>query len=328
MNVLKMKRFVCATAVATAAAMGSTAFGTQAEGEPFVYSADLAALNDALRAAGHTNIRIDRAEILVAGSQYGNQATTIVASDRTHLLPLAFVENDPRRSSPPNTLTYLVDKSGGNVLSWSTPAGPPLVVLGNSVTEPELDASMAAWGAMNCNPPAFAKVFDNGADPDLIDGIVLGNPAAIGTNFADITHAGWLGPAFFDALVPPTPSSPGGSTFILGVTLSFVFIDGSGNPTDLDNNGLADVAFTEIYYNQSFPWGPGGNDNNVDIQSVAIHEVGHALGLGHFGKVFIKANNTLQFAPKAIMNAVYVAEDRAIRGSDNGSFCQLWANKH
>jgi hypothetical protein len=34
----------------------------------------------------------------------------------------------------------------------------------------------------------------------------------------------------------------------------------------------------------------------------------------------------LQFAPKAIMNAAYVAEDREIRGSDNASFCHIWAN--
>ena len=42
---------------------------------------------------------------------------------------------------------------------------------------------------------------------------------------ADITHAGWLPGAFFDALLPS------GSTFILGVTVPFVFIDpnlGSG----------------------------------------------------------------------------------------------------
>jgi hypothetical protein len=31
-------------------------------------------------------------------------------------------------------------------------------------------------------------------------------------------------------------------------------------------------------------------------------------------------NDTLLFAPKAIMNAVYVGEDRTIRGSDIASF--------
>ena len=149
---------------------------------------------------------------------------------------------------------------------------------------------------------------------------VLGDPAAIGESFADITHAGFLPAPFFDELVPD------GADFILGVTLSFIFINDDGTPTDVDGNGRADVAATEIYYNRSFPWGTGGNPNNVDIQSVSIHEVGHALGLAHFGKVAVRTNDTLLFAPKAIMNAVYVGEDRTIRGSDMSSFCQLWAN--
>jgi hypothetical protein len=66
----------------------------------------------------------------------------------------------------------------------------------------------------------------------------------------------------------------------------------------------------------------------VDIQSIAIHEAGHGFGLAHFGKIFIKTNDTIQFAPKAIMNAGYVSEDRTIRGPDNASFCQAWARSH
>src|SRR4029078_5987290 len=128
-------------------------------------------------------------------------------------------------------------------------------------------------------------------------------------------HAGWLPPSFFDFV------APNGSDFVLGVTFTFIFVDENGNPTDIDRDKRADAAFREIYYNLAFPWGTGGNPNNVDIQSVAIHEFGHGLGLAHFGKLFFKANGDLQFAPKAIMNAAYAGEDRTLRGSDNASFC-------
>ena len=201
---------------------------------------------------------------------------------------------------------------------------PPLAIdiLPNSVTEPEIDASMAAWGAMNCSGPAMLKIEDDGSDPDVVDGLIYGDPALIGTPRADITHAGWLPPDFFDALAPD------GSSFILAVTFTFVFIDEAGNPTDIDGDGRDDAAFREIYYNLAFPWGTGGASYNVDIQSVAIHEAGHALGLAHFGKIFIKNNGRLQFAPKAIMNAAYVDEDRRILGTDSGAFCQAWARSH
>ena len=319
---MKTSRFIPAAALACALAAGTTAWATGGDDEKFAYSPELAALNVKLREAGIKHVRIDRAEILVSDKAYTGQATTILANDRTHLFPVAFVENDERRPSPANTITYLVDQSQGLALSFVGNPPTSVIVLPNAVTEAEIDASMAAWGAMNCNPPNIMKIPDSGADPDLADGLILGQPGLIGTPFADVTHAGWLPAGFFNALVP------NGANFILGVTLTFVFQDDDGNDTDVDRNGLPDAAFSELYYNQSFPWGTDFNPNNVDIQSVVIHEAGHAFGLGHFGKIFQKADGTIQFAPKAIMNAGYVFADRSIRGTDKASFCQVWANKH
>jgi hypothetical protein len=286
------------------------------------YSDVLARMNEALRAGGGPRVAIATAEIRVTESG-ADAATTLLANDRTRLLGSQFVENDPRRESPPNTITYLVDQSDGSALTLLAPPPPVVVgVLPNEVTEAEIDASMAAWESMNCNGPAMLKVPDDGTDPDLIDGLVLGNPALIGTRRADITHAGWLGSAFFNAL------APNGASFILGVTFTFVFIDDEGNATDVDGDGRGDVASREIYYNRAFPWGTGGTDYNIDIQSVVIHEAGHALGLAHFGKIFVTNKGRIQFAPKAIMNAGYVSEDRRILGTDTGAFCQAWARSH
>jgi len=69
------------------------------------------------------------------------------------------------------------------------------------------------------------------------------------------------------------------------------------------------VAFREIYYNRAFPWtaNPVARPFEIDIDGIATHESGHALGLGHFGKVFVDNKGTLKFAPRAVMTAVYTS---------------------
>ncbi len=297
---------------------GGTSAADEQDGS---YSAELALMQARLSAGGMRHVALDQAELRFTADGWDGASPHIVfANDRTHRLSSQFVEDDPRRGSPPDTITYLVDQSDGSALT-RTPAG--IAVLPNAVTEAQLDASMAAWDDFKCNGPNVVKVADTGADPDVVDNLVLGGPLNPEAPYADITHAGWLPPAFFNAVFP-------GVGGILAATFTFIFVEDDGvTPTDIDRNGRADVAFREIYYNRGFGWTTGGGDpRDVDIQSIAIHEAGHGFGLAHFGKVTLKADGRFQFSPKAIMNAVYVAEDREITGSDNASFCSIWANKH
>jgi hypothetical protein len=283
----------------------------------------LAQIQQQLVASGVTGLELVSAEISVSADSAGwDGATTIIASDRTHTLGSAFVPSDPRRGGEAS-ISYLVDRSETNALSWAS--ATTVIALPSTVIEPDIDASMLRWqNQPRCNAPAVVKIADSGADPDLIDNLVLGG--TLGTPFADITHAGWLPRAFFDA-IGPRPPAPPGSTFILGVTFTFIFVDDAGVPTDNDRNGQPDAAFREIYYNRSFGWGTiGAFARNVEVQSVVTHEAGHAYGLGHFGKVFVDNNGFLQYAPRAVMNAVYASPFRDLVGTDNASFCQLWAN--
>jgi hypothetical protein len=176
-----------------------------------------------------------------------------------------------------------------------------------------------------------------GTDPDLLDDLFLGRPTPSPTYAqpADIVQAGWQPPEFFDAI------TPGGSDVFLGITISFFFADDQGTadpsddvPTDLDGDGQLDRALAEIYYNPTFVWTNRGAPQTIDFFSILTHESGHGLGLAHFGKVFVTKKDAadgisiadVKYAPKALMNALYVTGRNEIAGSDNASFCQIWAS--
>jgi hypothetical protein len=318
-KVSRLPAAAIAITLASVSILSSRVVADQSADVP-VYSEALANLNVALARSGVANLRIERAEISVARNGV-DSVTTIVANNRTHQLGSQFVARDPRRGGLAD-LSYLVDQSDGIALSI---VNNGIVALPNSVTEPAIDRAMHRWGnSTQCPSPALSKIADDGSDPDLVDGLVFGDPARIGTPRADITQAGWLPAAFFNAL------TANGAQFILGVTFTFDFTDDvTGEFTDIDRDGNLDVAFREIYYNRSFPWTTDAalSANNVDIESVVTHESGHALGLGHFGKVFVDNQGTLKFAPRAVMNAVYVSPFRDLAGTDDASYCSVWASR-
>lgn len=233
---------------------------------------------------------------------------TVFANDRVKQLAFHFVPGDPRRGGGVN-ITYLVDQSDG-----ATANG-----LSSAATEGAVDRAMQTWEDVRCSKLSIDKVPDPGFDPDVIDGLLgLGG---IGTPIVDITHAGWYPAAFFNAL------APGGSTFILAVTFTFFFTDDGVTPTDINNDGKGDVAFREIYYNNVFAWGINTSTNPFDVETVALHEVGHGLSQNHFGKIFItNSNGKLHFAPFAVMNAAISRQAQDLTGTDNGGHCSIWGS--
>ena len=260
----------------------------------------MALVNADLEAAGE-DYRIEVAEYLTLADS-GEMGQTVFFSDvGNKQLVHHFVPGDPRRGGATN-ITYNVDLSDG-----ATSSG-----LSSATTEAAIDRAMATWDGLQCSTIPVTKIPDFGFDLGVVEFLFTGGASGILFPFSDIAHAGF---GSIDFALPPT---------VLGVTFTFVFIDGSGNPTDVDNNGKADTAFREIYYNNSFSWAINGN---IDVETVALHEAGHGLSQAHFGKAFItNKNGKLHFAPRAVMNAAYSGVQQTLKATDNGGHCSIWAS--
>jgi hypothetical protein len=297
----------------------------------------LARMNRRLAAAG-SKVRVGKAELLYAAKGFNAQTSTeIFANDRTHQLPYDWVPGDPRREGRTG-VTYAVDPVL-RTTAFGIPNLPAIEMTGGGFrmsTQAELDGyieeAMQAWRDRRCSDAPIERVaVPARVDPDQLDDLFLGRPSPSQTyaQVADIIHAGWQPPEFFEAI------TPGGSDAILGITFTFVFTDDAGVNTDIDGNGKLDAGLKEIYYNPSFIYTNRGADGFIDFYSVLAHETGHGLSLAHFGKLFVTKKDAadgiqiedIKFAPKALMNAAYVNGRDEIRGSDNASFCQIWANR-
>ena len=258
-------------------------------------------LGDAMNAKLETDryaVRLGQVDYLTPddGTDVGQ---TVFFNDRVKQLGAHFVPGDPRRGGRTN-ITYIVDQAEGAIDGLTV-----------GQTTAAIDRAMATWNRVNCSTIPITKLPDiPGLDIGLVETLLgqTGGPFML----ADITHAGWL-PA---GVLPPN---------VIGITFTFIFSDpATGAPTDIDNNGKADVAFREILYNDRFVWRINGN---IDVETVALHESGHGLSQGHFGKAFVTdANGKIHFAPLAVMNAAYSGVQQDLKGTDNGGHCSIWGS--
>ena len=229
---------------------------------------------------------------------------------RIHQQSFRWVPNDARRLAAGDSITYIVDQSGGATASGLTAAQ----------TEATFDAALTTWA----NDAPLKKVdivkrADPGTDITIFDGFFgfggFGDPFA-----ADIVEAGFFPRAFFNAV-----GGPGGGRGILAFSVSFIFVDNNGIPTDINGDGYLDTALNEVYFNNTFgdpandrvgnPWGINVALPGVDVQTVALHENGHSLELGHFGP-----------PPAAVMNPVYAGIRQSPLASDNAGMNAVWSS--
>ena len=243
--------------------------------------------------------------------------------------PFARLRTGPRWSSP--NVTYILDES-----DYTTDA-----------SFAQVDAAMASsfdsWNAI-ANTGVHATRIPDPNNPsdnfDILDGTILGgscvflfdvfSPNFDPVNFtfqnpvADIVMGGWVDPVYFSQCL--------GSINIIGVTWTFF-------QADTDGDNYLDRLYVEQFYNPAFAWTTTDAvyldfGAPIDIETIAVHENGHAHGLGHFGgpvnrQPFSLKPNGRVFNPEAVMNPFYLGgEERSPLPTDVAGLRTLYARNH
>tara|TARA_R110002073_G_scaffold4213_1_gene27985 strand:- start:126580 stop:127575 length:996 start_codon:yes stop_codon:yes gene_type:complete len=230
---------------------------------------------------------------------YDGAGNTIFFNDRGNKqLSADFVPGDLRRGGFTD-IAFARDGTEGATASGLTPAQTDGAIL----------RAMDTWNTISCSDGLIlTNIGSSPFDLGYVEALVT--EGAQGSYFfTDLMHSG------FNTTVTDAVFGPGST--VLGVTFTFTY------QSDIDNNGKDDVAFRDIYYNDAYNWGIG---TGVDVETVVLHETGHGLSQGHFGKLSrTNSNGKFHFSPRAVMNAGYTSIQRSIGATDNAGHCSNWA---
>lgn len=267
----------------------------------------------------HARVLEHKGQIVIVSQDVGNQS-----------YPFHWVESDARRHAADGLeLYYTIDHTElPRGISWRD-------------TEHAIESAVATFNDVNC-----AKNFELvrvESDPTTDYGWIQ-NQLGVGgsaTLLPDITFAGWVGQDFFNNLgLPesmgvgiPVVFGPDDSTPVWG----FDVLEPGGDFSDTNGDGKYDKAATEIYFNSSADFVVDDDELGntlfaIDLESIVLHELGHALGMDHFGRTKIILDENGDFVDLLInrnsanvMNTNNYFVNRIITGSDKAAFCGQWA---
>ena len=329
------KRHILATAVAAALSVASGVAVAQSTPEESL-SAIIDKVNDALEAQ-KAEVRLLSAEVMSRGRSGHHHRKMHWRKATFKRMDAEFVPFDTRRpwSGPSDgkvdDITFAIDQ---------TDAVPSKGGLTAAQTTGAIRRAMAKWDSVRCSGLVLREVpADSSAG--VVAWVLAGMPGGAPRIQADILHAGfrlsgWSAlPKVVGIMVHDD---------IIAATFTFVGTDGNGNIVDLDNNDKADIGFQEIYYNADKTWkidgrGRRGDDDDgdrrgrnrghgdrdseeaYDVETVALHEAGHALSLEHYGTVVARSNGRMDAKPEAVMNPVYTGTLQHLTKADVAAHC-------
>jgi hypothetical protein len=287
------------------------------QGDPEVL-AMMREVNERLAAAG-LNIAVEQIEFFTIGRGR--------PSNRIHQQPFRWRPNDANRVADGINITYMIDQ---------TFAGPTASGVSAVATTAAIQRSMDTWDdEKSLKKVTLVERPDDGNDHtiydsffgfgELPDGLICAGIIPGGDPncpfIADIINAGWYPRDYFE-----TVGGPGGGRGILAFSVTFIFTDcGVPGPCDVNGDNYIDTALNEVYYNDTFgdpgddrvgnPWGIDQASPGIDIETVAFHENGHSLGIGHFGP-----------PPAAALNPVYSGILQAPLPPDHAGMAAVWGS--
>lgn len=216
------------------------------------------------------------------------------ASARVWMHDFQWVPGDGRRGSQGTGLTYLIDEGGAAAGELSI----------DQVID-AADRAAATWSKDSCAKSLKLKrTAWDGSDATVFDFLLevgeFGNPFQ-----GDVVIAGFS-----------TEMAELFSDDTIAFAVTFVFVDGSGTPTDIDKDGNMDTALSEIYLNPSMDWSAGGGGEGIDIETTLLHELGHSMGVGHLGA-----------PPEGVMNPVYSGVRLDLAKIDHAALCTVTTHR-